>query len=94
LKFVVWSFFCGSNQNSFMAEQRFEVTVDGVPYAVTASPFRFNEETRYNVRYNGNDYIFSWDPGVGRLAPIDEDGVEIPDNLEEVIAQRLRKFVV
>ena len=72
-----------------MVEQRFEVTVDGVPYAVTASPFQFNAETRFNVRYNGNEYIFSWDPSIGRLAPMDADAADIPDNLEEVIAQRL-----
>ena len=72
-----------------MAEQRFEVRVDGVPYSVTASPFQFNAETRYNVKYNGNEYIFCWDPSIGRLAPMDEDAAEIPDNLEEVIAQRL-----
>jgi hypothetical protein len=72
-----------------MAEQRFELSVDGVPYSIQATPFRFNDETRYNVRYNGNEYIFSWDPEIGRLAPLDEDGAEIPDNLEEVIAQKL-----
>ena len=73
-----------------MTEQRFEIRVDGVPYAVSASPFLFNDETRYHVRYNGNEYIFSWDPRLGRLASIDADAAEIPDNLEEVIAQRLR----
>ena len=73
-----------------MDEQRFEVRVDGVPYSVRATPFRFNDETRYNVKYNGNEYIFGWDPSIGRLAPIDADAAEIPDNLEEVIAQRLR----
>ena len=72
-----------------MAEQRFEMRVDGVPYAVTASPFEYNAETRYRVSYNGNDYIFSWDPSLGRLAPIDADAADIPDNLEEVIARRL-----
>ena len=74
-----------------MAEQRFEFNVDGVPYSITASPFQFNQETRYNVRYNGNEYIFSWDPGMGRLAPMDADAADIPDNLEVVIAQRLSR---
>ena len=73
-----------------MAEQRFEFRVDGVPYAVSATPFEYNAETRYRVRYNGNEYIFSWDPSMGRLAPIDADAAEIPDNLEEVIARRLQ----
>jgi hypothetical protein len=72
-----------------MGEQRFEVSVDGVPYSVRATPFQFNEETRYNVRYNGSEYIFSWDPQIGRLASLNDDAADIPDNLEEVIAQKL-----
>jgi len=72
-----------------MADQRIEVRVDGVPYSVTATAFQFNAETRYKVQYNGNEYIFSWDPSIGRLAPIDADAADIPDNLEEVIARRL-----
>lgn len=72
-----------------MADQRFEFRVDGVPYAVSASPFEYNAETRYKVQYNGNEYIFSWDPSIGRLAPIDADAADIPDNLEEVIARKL-----
>ena len=72
-----------------MPEQRFELSIDGVPYSVRATPFKFNDETRYNVRYNGNEYIFSWDPQIGRLAALDDDAADIPDNLEEVIAQKL-----
>lgn len=73
-----------------MTEQRFELLLDGVPYAVTASPFEYNTETRYKVRYNGTEHIFTWDPSIGRLAPIDDDASEIPDNLEEAIANRLQ----
>ncbi|HEU4471044.1 MAG TPA: hypothetical protein VFR58_08175 [Flavisolibacter sp.] len=73
-----------------MAEQRFELLLDGVPYSVTASPFEFNAETRYRVLYNGNEHIFTWDSSLGRLAPIDDDAGIIPDNLEEAIAQRLQ----
>ena len=72
-----------------MTEQRFELLLDGVPYAVTASAFSFNAETRYRVMYNGNEHIFSWDPSLGRLAPIDADAGEIPDNLEEAIARKI-----
>ena len=72
-----------------MAEQRFELLIDGVPYSVTASPFEFNTETRYRVNYNGNEHIFTWDARLGRLAPIDDDAAEIPDNLEQEIARRL-----
>jgi hypothetical protein len=73
-----------------MAEQRFELLVDGVPYSVTATPFEFNTETRYKVRYNGNEHIFTWDSSIGRLAPIDEDSSEIPGSLEEAISERLQ----
>jgi len=73
-----------------MAEQRFELLVDGVPYSVLATPYMYNSETRYNVRYNGNDHIFTWDSRLGRMAPIDDDAHEIPDNLEEAIAGRLQ----
>ena len=73
-----------------MTEQRFELLLDGVPYSVTASPFNFNTETRYRVNYNGNDHIFTWDSSIGRLAPIDDDAAEIPDNLERAISERLQ----
>ena len=73
-----------------MTEQRFELLIDGVPYSVTASPFEFNAETRYKVFYNGNEHIFTWDTSLGRLAPIDDESIEIPDNLERAIAERLQ----
>lgn len=73
-----------------MADQRFEIVLDGVPYVVSAAPFEFNTETRYRVKYNGNEHIFTWDSRLGRLAPIDDDAATIPDNLEEAIAERLQ----
>ena len=73
-----------------MQDQRFELVIDGVPYSVTAAPFEFNTETRYKVKYNGNEHIFTWDSSLGRLAPIDDDASVIPDNLEEAIAERLQ----
>jgi hypothetical protein len=73
-----------------MAEQRFELLLDGVPYAIKAEPFEYNTETRYRVSYNGNEHIFTWDSSLGRLAPIDDDAAAIPDNLEVEIAGRLQ----
>ena len=73
-----------------MQDQRFELVIDGVPYSVTAAPFEFNTETRYKVKYNGNEHIFTWDSSLGRLAPIDDDASVIPDNLEVAIAERLQ----
>ena len=77
-------------ENNFMAEERFEIRLDGVPYVVTASPFEFNTETKYRIQYNGNEHIFTWDSSIGRLAPIDDDAADIPDVLEEEIARRLQ----
>jgi len=73
-----------------MAEQRFEVLLDGVPYSVTASPFEFNTETRYKVQYNGNEHIFTWDSSMGRLTAIDDDSISIPDDAEQAIASVLQ----
>lgn len=73
-----------------MAEERFEIRIDGVPYSVTASPFEFNTETRYLVNYNGNEHIFTWDSSLGRLVPIDDDSSDIPVVLEEEISRRLQ----
>jgi hypothetical protein len=73
-----------------MAEQRFELLVDKVPYSVTASSFQYNAETRYKVVYDGVEHIFSWDPSLGRLAPLDDDSSTIPVNVEEAIAARLQ----
>ena len=69
--------------------ERFELLIDGVPYSVEATPFEFNTETRYRVNYNGTEHIFTWDSSLGRLTAIDEDAPDIPDNLEEAIAERL-----
>jgi hypothetical protein len=72
-----------------MAEEKFEILVDGVPYIVTATPFEFNTETRYKVNYNGVDHIFTWDASMRRLVSIDSDASFIPDNLELAIAKKL-----
>ena len=81
--------FLSRNKIYHMAEQRFELLVDGVPYSVEASSFEYNSETRYRVNYAGNEHIFTWDPSLGRLAPINDDAAEIPDNLENEIARKL-----
>lgn len=75
-----------------MAEQRFQLVVDGVPYGVKATPFQFNTETRYKVSYDGEEHIFTWDSSLGRLAPINDDSSTIPVNVEEAIAQRLQSI--
>lgn len=72
-------------------EHAFELLVDKVPYRVTAEPFSFNAETRFRVTYNGGeDHIFTYDPSLGRLAPIDDASATMPDSLEVAIAERLQ----
>ena len=71
-----------------MAE-RFELTIDDVPYSFTATPFTYNTETRYKVMYDGIEHIFTWDSRLGRLAPINDDSSTLPDGLEEAISRRL-----
>jgi hypothetical protein len=73
-----------------MVPARFELAIDGVPYSFTASPFTYNTETRYRVTYNGTEHIFTWDAGLGRLAPINDDSSTLPIGLEEAIAERLQ----
>jgi hypothetical protein len=75
---------------NFMVPERFELAIDGVPYSFTASPFTYNTETRYKVTYNGTEHIFTWDSGLGRLAPINDDSSTLPVGLEEAIAERLQ----
>jgi hypothetical protein len=75
-----------------MAEQRFQLVVDGVPYGIIATPFQYNTETRYKVSYDGEEHIFTWDSSLGRLAPINDDSSSIPVTVEEAIAQRLQSF--
>lgn len=74
-----------------MRNNSFEILVDNVPYRVMVEPFEFNTETRFKVTYNGNqEHIFTWDSSIGRLAAIDDDSSNLPDNLERAIAERLQ----
>lgn len=74
-----------------MADQSFELVVDGVPYMIKATPFDYNTERRYLVKYNGGDeHVFTWDSSLGRMTAIDDDAGIIPDDLEVAIAERLQ----
>lgn len=69
----------------------FNLLVDDVPYVVTASPFSFNEEIRYNVTVNGStEHIFTWDSELRMIRAIDDDAAELPGSLEEAISARLQ----
>lgn len=72
----------------------FDVTtvIDGVPYRVKAEPFEFNTEKRFKVSYDGKEYIFAYDSSMGRYAAIGDEAVDIPDNLEAVLAECLENY--
>lgn len=76
-----------------MSVQRFEIILDGAPYMVEARPFSFNNETRFRISYNGGgDYVFAYDSQIGRYASVGDDSINIPDNLESAIAQKIDQF--
>lgn len=73
-----------------MAEQSFQLLLNGVPYLVKAAPYEFNTETRYKVSYNGSDdFIFTYDPSVRQFVSIGDDTADIPSDLEVAIAEKL-----
>jgi hypothetical protein len=74
-----------------MQSQTFELIVDGLPVMVKATPYDFNGETRFLVSYNGSEeYVFTRDSSLGRLAAIGDEAVGIPDTVEEAIAEKLQ----
>lgn len=74
----------------FMQAQNFELLVDGVPYMIKATPYDFNGQLRFTVSYNGSeDYIFTRDAEAGQLTAIGTEALDIPDNLEQAISEKL-----
>jgi hypothetical protein len=86
-----WNSFCvRENKITIMEEQKFGFEIDEVPYEVNIIPFKFNEETRYRVSYNGGDEdIFVWDPEVGRIRAIDDAASTLPDALGLEISRKI-----
>lgn len=77
-----------------MAEQSFQLLLNGVPYVVNASPFEFNTETRFAVTFNGSEeFIFTYNAAVGRYVAIGDETATLPDDLEMAIAERLYSLI-
>ena len=72
----------------------FDVTavIDGVPFNVKAEPYDFNAEKHFKVNYDGKEYVFAYDSSMGRDAAIGDEAINIPDNLESVVAERLENY--
>ena len=76
-----------------MQVMNFELVMDGVPYLVKALPFSFNNETRFRISYNGSEeYVFAYDSELGRYASLGDESINIPDNLEDAIVERIESY--
>jgi hypothetical protein len=77
-----------------MNTKNFEIVVDGVPHKIKATAFSFNDETRFNVEYNGSEeLIFVWDSSLKRLSAIGDESINLPDTVEVEIAAKLQSWV-
>ncbi|XZF16324.1 hypothetical protein ACTHGU_09305 [Chitinophagaceae bacterium MMS25-I14] len=75
-----------------MKNTSFDLLLSGVPYQVKAEPFAFNTETRFRVSYNsGPESIFAWDAEMQQFKSLDDDGNDIPDDLEQAISDKLKE---
>ena len=76
-----------------MEEEKFDFTVQGIPYEVKITPFDFNNEKRFHVSYNGGPVdTFVWDSDLKRLRAIDLDASTLPDGLELAISRRIERM--
>lgn len=65
-----------------------------MPYVVDVTPFSFNNEIRYLVKYNnGEEIMFAWDTRLGHFAAFGDEAATLPDNLELAIAQKLQQMM-
>ncbi|WP_276479489.1 hypothetical protein [Paraflavitalea pollutisoli] len=71
----------------------FELTVDGKPLVVRATPFQtLATETRFRVSVNDSPvHIFGWDKDLNRLTAIDSSQAanNINDKIDEAIGRQL-----
>ena len=73
-----------------MEPQNFEIIQGGKTYEVVATPFSFNNETRYKVTYNkSTEYVFSFSKEENRFIGMGDEAVRIPNKLEDAIAAKL-----
>ena len=66
-----------------------QLVIDGVPYAVKATPYSFNSEKRFKVHYDGDEYIFAYDSQMSRYTTIGDGAENMPDRVESEIAGKL-----
>lgn len=67
-----------------------DLVVDGVPYTIMATPFSFNEEIRFRININGtSEHVFTWDPQISMIRPINDDSSVLPPGVEEALSEKL-----
>lgn len=75
----------------------FELTIDGKPLVVRATPFQtLATETRFRVSVNDSPvHIFGWDKDLNRLTAIDSSqaAANMNDKIDEAIGRQLYQRV-
>ena len=70
--------------------KNFDLVVDGVPYSIKSTPFSFNDELRFRIILNGaSEHVFTWDPQISMIRPINDDSSVLPAGLEEALSEKL-----
>jgi hypothetical protein len=73
-----------------MEPKNFEIILEDKTYEVIATPFNFNDETRYKVTYNkSTEYIFTFDKALNQFVGMGDEAIRIPNKLEAAIAAKL-----
>lgn len=81
-----------NNQDNQKNERKFNLNIDGIGYFVTAVPFDFNNQIRYNVQVNDEDpAVFAWDREMSMFKSLSDDTSVFPDGLTQAINQQLLK---
>ena len=70
--------------------RNFDLVVDGVPYSIESTPFSYNDELRFRIVLNGtSEHVFTWDPQISMIRPINDDSSVLPAGLEEALSEKL-----
>ena len=81
-----------NNPENSNNERKFNLNVDGVGYTVTAIPFDYNNQVRYNVCVNDEDSaIFAWDSEMSMFKSLSDNTSIYPDGLMRGINKELLK---
>ncbi len=81
-----------NNPENSKKAKRFNVIVNGVGYSLSATPFNFNDQVRYNVQVNEEDpAVFAWDSEMSMFKSLSDDTSILPDGLMQAINLELLK---